>query len=166
MPELKEQRQENWCERKINGSVVRDKCRGSCDTCCYDSRRYTFGSFEWEGNTIVRDCEWISKHQHLLDRRRANWCNVDFDGDGILVKEMCKKSCNYCCLDNTSFVFGKFPYRGGFVNRTCEWITENPDRVEIRRERWCNRDFYGDGPGALVKDYCPVACGECDDADD
>jgi hypothetical protein len=38
---------------------------------------------------------------------------------------------------------------------TCEWLTENPSKAEIRKGNWCNKDWLY---GKKIKDKCPISC--------
>jgi hypothetical protein len=160
--DLVEQRRKNWCNRKVGNSIqpVYENCPIACDMSCEDNARFEFGEFKgFDGKVYNRSCSWITAWPNLAVERRKNWCNYEYDG--IVVKDECVETCNNCCLDVTTYTFGKFKYKGETVKRTCAWITENSKRTAKRRRKWCNRDFNGDGEGALVKDFCRVACQEC-----
>jgi hypothetical protein len=163
--DLVEQRRKNWCNRKV-GKVgnsiqpVYERCPIACDMSCEDNGRFKFGEYtENNGKVIERTCYWITDRLEVADQRRKNWCNRKIDG--VVVKDKCVEACNNCCLDVSTYTFGKFKFKGKTVERTCAWITENPKRTAKRRRKWCNKDFNGDGEGALVKDFCRVACKEC-----
>jgi hypothetical protein len=159
--DLVEQRRKNWCNRKVENSLqpVYERCPIACNFDCEDNGRFKFGEYKWNGKVIERNCEWIAGNLEVADKRRKKWCNEKYEG--IVVKDECVEACNNCCLDVTTYTFGKFKYKGKTVERTCAWITENPKRTAKRRRKWCNKDFNGDGEGALVKDFCRVACKEC-----
>ena len=63
----------------------------------------------------------------------------------------------FCCDDDSIYSFGSFVSNGKQYNRTCAWITENPNETSKRRGEWCNRRIDNE----VVKDACPMACLIC-----
>ena len=66
---------------------------------------------------------------------------------------------SYACSDNATFTFGTYFYSVGNVLtvQTCEWITTNSLKEDIRRGKWCNKSING----TVVGNECPVACLRC-----
>jgi hypothetical protein len=164
VPQLITQRRNNWCNAYRNRARVEDECPVACNECdpikkqvenCPNDPAYTFGTFEYEGNTITRTCAWIIRRPETAAQRKRNWCNRVHNGS--LVKTKCRGACDNCCEDDVNYTFGTFPYNGGIVTRDCAWIIEASQLVERRRNRWC--DKYANG--AQVDSKCPVACGNC-----
>lgn len=68
------------------------------------------------------------------------------------------------CQDDSTFTFGSYTWttQSGVrqvTTRTCAWITENPSRIQQRKNYWCDkRDFV---TGNNIRDVCGIACG-CD----
>ena len=146
---------------------------------CTDSTTYTFGEYKQYGSFVTRDCDWIDTNPKHTATRRAKWCGKTVEGS--LVKVMCPEACDYdcteapsavpthptnvpsaeptgtTCSDKKTFTFGTYPYLGGEVTRTCNWIDANPKHVDSRREEWCDVIYEG----TLVKDMCPEACDLC-----
>jgi hypothetical protein len=161
-----EQRKKNWCNRKFENSIqpIYESCPIACDINCWDNSNFIFGKYKYKNNmgndvSVTRTCEWITNRLEVADKRRKRWCNREING--VVVKDKCVEACNNCCLDVSTYTFGRYTYKGETVERTCAWITENSERTAVRRKQWCNKDFNGDGEGALVKDFCRVACQEC-----
>jgi hypothetical protein len=161
-----EQRKKNWCNRKFGNSMqpIYERCPIACDIKCEDDGIFKFGKYKYKDNmgtdvVVPLTCEWITNRLEVADKRRKNWCNREIKG--VVVKDKCVKACNNCCLDVSTYTFGSYTYDSETVERTCAWITEDPLLVAVRRTQWCNEDFNGDGEGALVKDFCRVACEEC-----
>ena len=63
------------------------------------------------------------------------------------------------CIDNSSYSFGSYFYVPGSREtvRTCDWIVQNSNKVEIRRANWCEQNVNG----TIVKEECPIACLAC-----
>ena len=62
------------------------------------------------------------------------------------------------CLDDDLYVFGKYVSNGQWKTRTCAWLTEDPQKANNRKARWCNRKRWDN---TIVKNKCPEACDEC-----
>ena len=124
---------------------------------CNDDPTFSFGGYEWNGTITTRTCEWITANPQRTQVRRDNWCNV---GN---VSEKCPEACDTCspqvagimppCYDVSDFSFGGYEWNGAYETRTCEWITANPQRTEVRRDNWCGND--------AVSENCPEACNKC-----
>jgi hypothetical protein len=93
-PETEEQRKKNWCNRYINGSRVKIRCRSTCDNCCEDDVNYTFGTFQWQDQTVARTCAWIKEEPNLVERHMGKWC--DKNVNGAKVDFMCPVACGEC----------------------------------------------------------------------
>ena len=168
-PDAIERRRKNWCRRNFDGGPIIDtKCPvacGDCDSCgnptCDDNPDYTFGSYEFEGQQVFRTCAWFSENPAAEERRKEKWCLRNVNGS--LVQDQCPEACDKpgCgqCEDDSSFTYGTYVLNGQIVTRDCAWILENPDRIEVRRKNWCNRNFQG---GDIVNTRCPLACALCD----
>ena len=177
------------CREDYEGSV--ENCPLYCGECddfpsaapsmspvdCQDSVTHTFGSFDWKGSTVTRDCAWLTKNSkpEIYQRRIANWCPTHYDG--VLVQEMCPLSCGKCtlsssapsvrptihpshCQDSVTHTFGSFDWKGSTVTRDCAWLTKN-SKLEIYQRRianWCPTRY----DGVLVQNKCPITCGLCD----
>ena len=140
---------------------------------CMDSSTYTFGSFQYNGETVTRTCAWITQNASLVADRQANWCNEPINGS--IVKEECQVACNSCPIEGPTanptmapVVPTQSPTRppspafscvdsllrlkildtdGSRISRSCEWVAR---RATLQR---CAL------PG--VSAACPVTCGTC-----
>lgn len=68
------------------------------------------------------------------------------------------------CQDDPIYTFGRFTW----INqnneevetiRDCEWLTQNPNAIQLRKSVWCGATW---NLGVAIKDKCPETCGECD----
>lgn len=55
-------------------------------------------SYKFELKRVEKEvrCNWISKNKKRKDKRRARYCNEDFDNGALVIA--CKKSCNLCTV--------------------------------------------------------------------
>lgn len=98
-------RQQQWCDEVVDGFLVKQMCQASCDYCsevlpddCEDNESYNFGSYEYEGETSVRDCAWITANEDKISKRQGQWCGEFVNG--ALVADMCQASCDVCATDS------------------------------------------------------------------
>jgi hypothetical protein len=130
---------------------------------CVDDPSFSFAGYEHDGNIYEsKKCDWITASDSLTTQvRRMYWCNEEGN-----VAENCPDACGKClpppvggltppCGNDPNFSFGSYVYEGDIIEtRTCDWITEDPQRAQVRREYWCNNDV-------LVNEKCPEACNKC-----
>jgi hypothetical protein len=156
--------QSKWCKE---GSLVQNECPVACEVCdacpkdsCQDNPDYSFGTYDYKGEEITRTCAWFKENTVAEQRRKDKWCVRHVYG--VLVQNQCPETCEKpsCgqCEDDSSFTYGGYTLNDKTVTRNCAWILENPDKIEVRKKNWCNRD-YEDGP--IVNSMCPFACGIC-----
>ena len=67
---------------------------------------------------------------------------------------------SFACTDSTTFTFGTYEYNGSVTTKDCDWITVNPNKITIRRSKWCSQTVEG----SRVSDECPLACDMCPSA--
>lgn len=132
---------------------------------CSDSIFFNFGSFDWQGKSITRDCAWIAANTKLVNTRRTEWCSVQLDGK--LVSDKCPIACGICtpfnvCSNAPGFTFGSYEWDGVTTTRDCAWISENGMKKKKRQNRWCDDVFNGQ----KVSEACPEACDICDNSCD
>lgn len=125
---------------------------------CNDDPVFSFGGYMYKGRFETRTCEWITNNPQRTEARQNSWCDKDNVG------EKCPEACSKCpkttlisiippCFDDPAFSFGGYEYMGKFETRTCEWITANPQRTQVRQDNWCNKDDVGE--------KCPESCNKC-----
>jgi len=61
---------------------------------CVDSSTYTFGHYEFNGATTIRDCAWITVNFNKIETRQDEWCGVEVGGS--LVSDECPVACDAC----------------------------------------------------------------------
>jgi alpha-tubulin suppressor-like RCC1 family protein len=61
---------------------------------CIDSDKFTFGSFKYNDNTILRDCAWIESNSKLVVARQKKFCKDIIKGS--LVRDQCPQACGVC----------------------------------------------------------------------
>ncbi len=61
---------------------------------CVNSPTFTFGSYTYNGTTVVNNCAWIYSNINQLAKRREKFCNEIYNGS--VVNEKCPFSCNAC----------------------------------------------------------------------
>jgi hypothetical protein len=105
-PSLMKQRQDNWCDKRIQGSFVKYRCPESCNLCCEDNYSYSFGSFSHNGEQIKRTCSWITRKYDLIQRRRNNWCHKVING--VKVEDECVSACGKCGMNDMKDLSNKF----------------------------------------------------------
>jgi hypothetical protein len=105
-PSLINQRKQNWCKRRIQGSFVKYRCPMACGLCCEDNYSYSFGSFSYRSKQIKRTCSWITRKYNLVQQRRRNWCHKVIDG--IKVEDECVSACGKCEMNDMTDVNNKF----------------------------------------------------------
>jgi hypothetical protein len=96
-PELVEQRRDNWCGRTHNppdGPKIKEKCPVACDVCCKDDPDYSFDSYFWNGEDVIRNCAWIVSKESAAQNRKDNWCHQK--RSGAYVHDKCAAACDMC----------------------------------------------------------------------
>ena len=111
-------RVEKFCSQKHNGSLVKDKCSASCDSCtnghpkpkptpaptpkptpapaplaCNDSSTYQFYSYK-EDYRIMRKCSFLTSKLSEEANRIGKFCSQRHNGS--LVRDECRNSCGNC----------------------------------------------------------------------
>ena len=65
------------------------------------------------------------------------------------------------CTNDQAYTFGSFNrFQNTTITRTCSWITEEEESVNVRRSEWCEVTI----DGKAVKDACALACLDCSPA--
>lgn len=99
-----EKRLDQWCPAIVGGAIVASKCADTCGMCagganpisigCSDSNAYSFGTYEWNGETIVQNCAWITANPSKTAKRQSDWCGEKKNGS--FVGEKCPEACGMC----------------------------------------------------------------------
>jgi len=98
-------------------------------------------------NKAKKDCDWVAKK---LSKGDEAICDYE-ESDGTLVSDACPLTCGICtpsCEDDADFFYKK-------EKKDCDWVAKKVDKkgdTEI-----CDKEY----DGVVVKDACPVACGNC-----
>ena len=62
------------------------------------------------------------------------------------------------CTNDQAYTFGSFNgFQNTTITRTCSWIIEEEESVNVRRSEWCEETING----KVVKDVCALACLNC-----
>ena len=152
--EKTQSRKERWCNAKWQNVVVGDKCRTTCQN-DEDDLLYTFGSFQYNGQTILRTCAWLTETVEKAQVRKDRWCNAKWQN--VVVGDKCRATCGNeaSCEDDECFPFGIYQYNGQSILKTCAWISKNAEKTQVRKDRWCNAKWQN----VAVGDKCRATCG-------
>lgn len=142
-----EARLANWCNQRVDGRLVKNKCPVSCDNCrspapssvpsssptkkrsndpsgpkgsCIDDPAYNFGRYFFQGSWTYMTCEWITRNPTKVDKRRSDWCGKKVDG--IVVAHKCAQACLQCeagtCISTPNWT-------DSASGKTCNYYTNN-----------------------------------------
>ena len=125
-----------------------------------DDPGYTFGRYTFKGQEVVRTCAWLSQNPEKTKLRKDNWCDKQWLHNTI--RNKCPSSCNQGVgtpndYDDPNYTFGSYLWEGTEVVRTCSWITQNPEKVTVRKGTWCNKMWLDN---ITIRDKCPSTCGK------
>lgn len=112
-------RRKRFCEWVYsNGSWIREECPRSCQVCitdsptpnptissaptypdCYDQKYFRFPTVQYVDafttKTVVRNCEWLTRHPKKTALRISTYCN-ETNKHGFYVRDYCQLTCGSC----------------------------------------------------------------------
>jgi len=129
-----------YCNKWMNGKMIRNGCPESCDICvtsdhCHDDSSYMDENGE--------SCESINSNEEL----RSTLCQLDE------VNKSCPTSCGECCEDDDHFTFNVDD-----KTHDCDWIS-----TAMLARHW-DHNICTTSKGMndmLVGDACPRSCNKC-----
>lgn len=64
---------------------------------CIDSSNFAFGSYQYQGQSVIRNCQWlVASTAEINLRRQNNWCDETFNG--FLISSKCRSACSICVV--------------------------------------------------------------------